>query len=225
AQTRRVSLLAGAGDVASDQMGGGAAVRLGVDVGGTFTDLVLVTDDGQVRIGKVLSRPKEGFASIQEGLEQMGVAATALKQVSYGTTIATNSVIERKGARVGMLCTRGFRDVLEHQRWHRRTLYDLHQTRPDPLVPRRHRLEVAERVAADGTILGELDERELLAAVEALEREGIESIAVCFLNAHANGANEHAVRAAIEREGGPRYLSLSSEIAPLVREWERTSTT
>ncbi len=200
-------------------------MRLGVDVGGTFTDLVLVTDDGQVRIGKVLSRPKEGFASIQEGLEQMGIPATALDQISYGTTIATNSVIERKGAKVGMLCTRGFRDVLEHQRWHRRTLYDLHQTRPDPLVSRRLRLEVTERVAADGEVLCQLDEQELREALEVFAREGIDSVAVCFLNAHANGANERRVRELIAHEDGPTYISLSSEIAPLIREWERTSTT
>src|SRR5207244_7370 len=100
--------------------GGGKPVRLGVDVGGTFTDLVLVTEGGQVHIEKVRSRPTDGFASILEGLTRMGVDPAAVKQISYGTTIATNSVIERKGARVGMLCSRGFRDVVEHQRWHRR---------------------------------------------------------------------------------------------------------
>jgi N-methylhydantoinase A len=200
-------------------------VRLGVDVGGTFTDLVLVADDGRVNIEKVVSRPGQGLASILEGLAQLAVEPTAVDQISYGTTIATNSVIERKGARVGMLCTRGFRDVLDHQRWHRRTLYDLHQTRPEPLVPRRHRLEVTERVSAAGEILREIDEQDVVNALTVFEQQGIESIAVCFLNAHANGSNERAARQVIERDGRARYVSVSSEISPLIREWERASTT
>jgi N-methylhydantoinase A len=186
---------------------------------------VLVADDGRVRIEKVVSRPREGLASILEGLTQLTVEPAAVDQISYGTTIATNSVIERKGARVGMLCTRGFRDVLDHQRWHRRTLYDLHQTRPEPLVPRRHRLEVTERVSAAGEILCEIEEQDVLDALTQFEREGIESIAVCFLNAHANGSNERAVRRVIERDGRGHYVSVSSEISPLIREWERASTT
>jgi N-methylhydantoinase A len=200
-------------------------VRLGVDVGGTFTDLVLITETGQVSIEKVLSRPKEGFASILEGLTRMGVDPAAVKQISYGTTIATNSVIERKGARVGMLCTRGFRDVVEHQRWHRRTLYDLHQSRPEPLVARRDRFNVTERVSAGGDVLQEIDEQDVLAALAELEREGMESIAICFLNAHANGSNERKVGDLVKRHWRTAYVSLSSEVAPLIREWERTTTT
>ena len=125
-------------------------MRLGIDVGGTFTDLVYMSADGKTRIEKVLSRPDDPFGAIREGLEKLGVPFDQIEQISYGTTIATNCILEKKGAKTGLLCTRGFRDILEHQRWHRRTLYDLHQVRPAPLVRRSLRLEVTERTSAHG---------------------------------------------------------------------------
>ena len=128
----------------------GNGLHLGVDVGGTFTDLV-VTGDGSVRVGKVPTRIGQPFAAISDGLRQIGVDIADISLMAFGTTIATNTVIERNGANTALLCTDGFPDILEHQRWHRRHLYDLQQTRPEPLVPRRLRIGVTERtLTAEG---------------------------------------------------------------------------
>lgn len=200
-------------------------MRLGVDVGGTFTDLVYVSDRGDVRIGKVPSRVNDPMEAIKEGLEQMGLALADVCEIVFGTTVATNTVIEKKGARTGLLCTEGFRDVLEHQRWHRRSMYDLQQTRPAPLVERALRIGIRERVSAAGEMLAAVNPAQVRAAVAALEAAGVESIAVCFMNSYRNGANEAAVRAALSNGRARKYVSLSVEVSPLIREWERTSTT
>ena len=199
--------------------------RLGVDVGGTFTDLMWAAPGHLARIAKVPTRIDDPYGAICEGLAQMDVAIGKISMIAFGTTIATNIVIERTGARTALLCTRGFRDVLEHQRWHRRYLYDLQQTRPEPLVPRHLRIGVGERVGADGTVLQELDSAEVSALIEALQREGVTSVAMCFLNSYRNSANEEAAGQALRNADSGLYVSLSSELAPLIREWERTSTT
>lgn len=199
---------------------------LGVDVGGTFVDLAVVEGDGKVRIEKVSTSDSEGiFDCVLQGLTRMGITPQAVGRVAFGTTIATNAVLERRGARVGLLCTQGFKDILEHQRWHRRHQYDLHEVRPDPLVPRWLRAEVSERVAADGSIVREVGEEDVEQALEIFKKERVEAIAVCFVNAYANGANERAALDVIRRRGGWSHVSVSSAIAPLIREWERTSTT
>ena len=199
---------------------------LGVDVGGTFVDLALVDDAGRIRIEKVPSSGSQAiFDCVLQGLSRLGVEPSGLTRIAFGTTVATNVVLERRGARVGLLCTRGFRDILEHQRWHRRHQYDLHEERPDPLSPRWLRLEIDERTAADGTVLKEVPEEDVLKALGIFQREGVEAIAICFLNGHANGYNERRAAQMLSEHEPGRYVSLSSELAPLIREWERTSTT
>jgi N-methylhydantoinase A len=198
-------------------------LHLGVDVGGTFTDLVVV-GDGRVRVGKVPTRVGEPFAAISEGLEQIGVGIGEISVMAFGTTIATNILIERTGAQTALLCTRGFTDVLDHQRWHRRHLYDLQQTRPAPLVRRALRVGLDERTLADGEVLSDVDAQEVLSAVAALREQGIESVAVCLLNSYANPHNEQEIGALINAADPDLYVSLSSAISPLIREWERTST-
>jgi N-methylhydantoinase A len=199
-------------------------LHLGVDVGGTFTDLV-VAGDGRVRVGKVPTRVGEPFAAISEGLQQIGVDIADISLMAFGTTIATNIIIERTGARTALLCTEGFMDVLDHQRWHRRHLYDLQQTRPAPLVPRALRVGLNERTLADTQVLIEVDPGEARSAVAELREQGVESIAVCLLNSYCNPENEKRVGEAIRAADDNLYVSLSSAISPLIREWERTSTT
>ncbi len=201
----------------------GNGLHLGVDVGGTFTDLV-VTGDGSVRVGKVPTRIGQPFAAISDGLRQIGVDIADISLMAFGTTIATNILIERTGARTALLCTQGFTDVLDHQRWHRRHLYDLQQTRPAPLVPRALRVGLAERTLADTEVLIDVDRDEVSSAVSALREQGVESIAVCLLNSYCNATNETRAAEAIRTVDPELYVSLSSAISPLIREWERTST-
>jgi N-methylhydantoinase A len=199
-------------------------LHLGVDVGGTFTDLC-VTGDGRVRIGKVPTRVDDPFGAILAGLDQIGLDISDVSAVAFGTTLATNILIERSGAKTALLCTEGFSDVLEHQRWHRRHLYDLQQTRPAPLVTRHLRIGMHERLASDGEVLVELDPEAVAGLVGSLKREGVESVAVCFLNSYRDSHNEAIAGRALREAADGLYVSLSSDIAPLIREWERTSTT
>ena len=204
--------------------------RVGVDIGGTFTDLIVAHDaTGAFVVGKTLTTPGDPSAAIEtvlrEALERLRLEAAALGTVVHGTTLVTNAVIERTGARTALLATRGFRDALEIGREQRFELYDLTIQHPRPLVPRHLRFDVPERTLADGTILEPLD----TAFVERLARElaerGIEAVAVAFLNSYANPASEQAARDAIRRAAPSLRVSLSSEVAPEIREFERTSTT
>ena len=204
--------------------------RLAIDVGGTFTDFVLIDDaDGTVRFGKVLSTPddpsKGSVAGAREALARYGIAAGAVRDVIHATTVATNAVLERKGAVTGLITTRGFRDTLEIGREARYDIYDLDLRVPAPLVDRPHRLEVDGRLAHTGRVLAELDEGSVEAAFAQLVQAGIQSVAICLLHSYANPAHEQRV-AAIARERFPRLeISVSSEVAGEVREYERTSTT
>jgi N-methylhydantoinase A len=204
-------------------------LRAGVDIGGTFTDLCLAGPDGVVAIGKSLGTPAAPAASVETvmraTLEAESLDAAAIQQVVHATTLVTNALIERKGARLALFATAGFRDVLELARERRPHLYDLDVWRPPPLVPRHLRFDVAERTLADGTVERPLD----VVAVEELAAElagcGIEGIAVSFLHSYANPANEQAARDAIGRVAPGLRVALSSEIAPEIREYERTQTT
>ena len=135
--------------------------RLGVDIGGTFTDIVLLGEDGTVETKKVLSTPDDYSRAIEDGIQRLlaetGIAPGDISEVAHGTTVATNAIIERKGVRVALVTTRGFRDVLEIARYRAPRLYDVFFRKPEPLVRRRHRMEVSERIAADGTVLAPLD--------------------------------------------------------------------
>ena len=210
-------------------MNGDLACRLGVDVGGTFTDLVLVTQDGRVVTRKVLSTSgnyaEAIFSGIADVLREAGIAGNNVKELIHGTTIATNAIIERRGARTGLVTTEGFRDLLEIGRLRLMRLYDMDQERPAPLVRRRWRFEVAERFDHRGEVIRPLDRDTLEQAIAGIAAENLESVAVCLIHAYANPKHEQAVAASIRERLAEVYLTLSSEVLPEIREFERTSTT
>src|SRR5882724_8638546 len=204
--------------------------RIGVDIGGTFTDLVWVDETtGAVRVGKLLTTPKDPSQAVEEGvvtlLHEAGAATTAVRALIHGTTLATNALIERKGARVGLLTTAGFRDAIEIGREGRYDMYDLFIDPPVPLVPRQLRVEVAERVQADGSVLRPLDEAQARTAVAELGALGVEAIAICLLHAYRNPAHERALARLCAELAPGVPVSCSSDVVPEIREYERTSTT
>ncbi len=203
--------------------------RLGVDVGGTFTDLVLVAPDGRALTRKVLSTTADYSRAIISGamalLAEASLPTDAVAEVIHGTTVATNAILERKGARTGLITTAGFRDLLEIGRLRLARLYDLDFQRPAPLVPRRLRLEVTERMSHLGEIITPLERESAEAAIDRLLVEGIESVAVCLLHAYANPAHEQAIAELVKKRVPDLALTISSEILPEMREFERTSTT
>jgi len=207
----------------------GNGYRLGVDVGGTFTDLVLSGSDGTARACKVLSTTANYADAIIRGMRELlaaaGLEPTAVSEVVHGTTVATNAILEHRGSRTGLITTSGFRDLLEIGRLRLARLYDLDFERPVPLVPRRRRLEVNERVDHRGRVLTPLDAVAAAAAIDRLLAEGVESIAVCLLHAYANAEHERAIGALVEERAPGVALTLSSDILPEMREFERTSTT
>jgi N-methylhydantoinase A len=204
--------------------------RVGVDIGGTFTDLVVFNDaSGRFAVGKMLTTPQDPSLAIEtllrETLEREDIDIGDVQQLIHGTTLVTNAVIERTGSRTALLATRGFRDSIEIGRENRYELYDLMLEMPQPLVPRYLRFDVPQRTLADGTTLQELD----IAFVERLTRElvenKIEAIAIAFLNSFANGSAECEARDTVLRIARQMRVSISSELVPEIREFERTSTT
>jgi N-methylhydantoinase A len=205
-------------------------VRIGVDVGGTFTDFVLYDEaTGRAHTGKRLTTPEAPSVAIVEGiarlLSETGIDAEQLHSVVHGTTLITNTLIERTGARVGLIGSQGFRDVLEMAREIRYDLYDLFIEPPPTLVPRHRRLTVPERVSVDGEIVLELDEGALRRAVRHLvEKEGIEALAIAFMHSYRNAAPERRAGEIVRELYPDLPLTLSSDVAPEIREYERTST-
>jgi N-methylhydantoinase A len=204
--------------------------RLGVDIGGTFTDLVWMDDaTGAVRVGKLLTTPKDPAQAVEQGvlrlLEDAGAVPAGVRSLIHGTTLATNALIERKGARTGLLTTAGFRDALEIGREGRYDMYDLLIDPPAPLVPRHLRLEVQERMAADGTVTRVLDPASAGTAIAALLAEGVEAIAISLLHAYRNPEHEFALARLVAAAAPALPVSSSSEVVPEIREYERTSTT
>ena len=207
--------------------------RIGIDVGGTFTDLVAVDGEGAVTIAKSASTPKDLSIGVMDGLgklaARMGLAIGELlartERIVHGTTIATNALLERKGAKVGLITTQGHRDVLEMREGLKGDRYDLRLAPPEPLVPRRLRLGVTERLDADGTVRIPLDHASLEAALHVLKAAGVEAVAVCYLHAYRDPTHERATRAAIAAELPGVFVSLSSEVLPQIKEFERVSTT
>ncbi len=200
-------------------------VRVGVDTGGTFTDFVYHTSDGQAHIFKLASTPTDPSVAITEGLARIARETGAKLseiEVIHGTTVGTNALLQRRGARTALVTTAGFEDVLEIGRQARPRLYDLNVTRPAPLVPRRLRFGVRERVAASGEVLEALDESALFRLVEKLRRARVESIAVVLLFSFVRPRHEQKIAEALRRLGVP--LSVSHLILPEYREYERTST-
>ncbi|RAI59586.1 hydantoinase/oxoprolinase family protein [Roseicella frigidaeris] len=202
--------------------------RLAVDIGGTFTDLVLDLPDRTLS-AKLLTTPEAPDRAVLEGmraiLAQAGCPPEAVGLVVHGTTLATNALIERKGARTALITTEGFRDSVEIAWEHRFEQYDLEMERPEPLVPRHWRLGVPERVAADGEVLLPLDEAALRTQTARLRAEGIEAVAVCFLHSFTNETHERRAGAILAEELPGVAISLSCEVAPEIREYERASTT
>jgi len=204
--------------------------RLGIDVGGTFTDLALLDEaSGTFSIGKVPSVTADPSQGILDGITRLlsrcGVAPEAVTYLAHGTTVATNTLLQRRGARTGLITTRGFRDLLEIARQRRPSLYDLHVGKPEPLVPRSRRVEVTERVMADGTPLVPLDQDETDLVLERIAREGVEALAICFLHAYLNPAHEQAVLERARRRLPGVFVSASHQVLPEFREYERLSTT
>ncbi|MBM3573683.1 MAG: hydantoinase/oxoprolinase family protein, partial [Alphaproteobacteria bacterium] len=203
--------------------------RIGVDIGGTFTDIVLIAPDGTLFSKKLLSTPADYSEAIESGvvslLAETGIAAAQIGEFFHGTTVATNAIIERKGAKVALITTEGFRDILELGRFRAPRLYDLTFRKPEPLVERRLRFEVPERMGADGAVVRELDLGALERISEAIESEGIGAVAVCFINAYANPANENAAVRFLAQRLPAVSVSASSQLLPQIQEYERTSTT
>ncbi len=202
--------------------------RLAVDIGGTFTDVVLELGERTVS-GKVLTTPEAPEKGVIDGvtrvLGEAGVEPDSIAMVIHGTTLATNAIIERRGARTALLTTQGFRDTLEFAYGHRFDQFDLELVRPDPLIARPLRLEAPERIASDGSVLKPLDEDAVRGIARQLKDRKIESLAICFLHAYANGTHEARARDILLEECPSLFVSLSHEVCPEIREYERTSTT
>src|SRR5258707_4487151 len=202
--------------------------RLAVDIGGTFTDVVLERDGGAHAI-KVLTTTDAPERGVMEGVRAILAEAKCrpaeVGLVVHGTTLATNALIERKGAHTALITTEGFRDSLEIAWEHRFEQYDIYMARPEPLVPRDLRFGVPERVAADGAVLLALDEHAVRTVAAELRRRKIEAVAVCFLHSFTTEAHERRAGAILAEELPGVAISLSCEVCPEIREYERTSTT
>lgn len=196
-------------------------IRIGVDTGGTFTDCVTI-EGGEVRISKVFSTPDDPARGIVDGVRKLIRSRDSVIHVVHGTTVGTNALLERKGARVALVTTKGFEDLIELGRQNRPRLYDLNVDRQPPLVPWRRRFGVAERTGADGRALRRPSRAEIRALKARLRKTPVESLALCFLFSYANPSNERAVARALAQLGLP--LSISHEILPEFREYERLST-
>lgn len=200
-------------------------MRVGVDVGGTFTDFVLLDEEtGKLEVQKVSSTSDNQMRGVMEGIERSGCAPREISMFLHGTTVATNAVIQKTGCRTGLLTTKGFRDVLKIRRTTRGKLYDVQWDPPEELVPRRYRLEIDERTDAFGRILKPVDQDEVLAAAEKLVQAGMESIAVVFINSYANPANEAETCRIISEAFPDLFVVSSSQVLREWREFERTST-
>ena len=203
--------------------------RLGVDIGGTFTDIVLARPDGSVLVSKVPSTPDDPGRAVVHGVDALlrraGVAPGDVVEVVHGTTVASNTILQKTGARTGLLTTRGFRDVLEIGRIRTPELFDLTWEKPVPLVKRRWRLEVDERMGADGRAVRPLDEGSVRAAATRLVDEGVTSVAICFVNSYVNSAHEAAAAELLRRHYPALEVTASHRVLPEIKEYERTSTT
>ncbi len=206
------------------------AWRVGVDSGGTFTDICLFEEEtGRIEIWKTPSTPDDpsrGIAEVvKQGLERVGADLSTISFFGHGTTVATNALIELRGVKTALITTDGFRDLLEIGRQKRPSLYDMFAEKPEILVPRDLRINISERLRADGSVEQALDLEQLRAVLKNLASQDIKALAVCFLYSFMNDAHEQAVMAEIREELGDVFVSLSSEVAPEFREYERLSTT
>src|ERR1700691_5747187 len=201
--------------------------RAGVDIGGTFTDIVLLGDGGERYTKKVSSTVDDYARAIVDGLSELlaVIGGGRIVELLHGTTVASNAILEHKGAKTGLITTRGFRDVLEIRNLRMPRLYDMSWTKPPPLVERRLRAEVDERINAEGGIDRPLDEDSVARAVRFLVAERVEAIAVCLLHAYRNPAHELRVKEIAAGLAPNLTLCVSAEVLPVINEYERTSTT
>jgi len=204
--------------------------RIGIDIGGTFTDLAAVEEEtGRVAVCKLLTTPHDFAAGVVAGLRQAltenSIDARDVTVLSHATTVVTNALLQHKGARAGLITTRGFRDVLELRRSSRADLYDLLQDAPAVLIPRRHRLEITERIDAEGNVVTPLAEQELPALIAAVDEAGLETVAVSLLFSFLNDAHERRIGAALRAVLPHVPVFLSCDVLPEIREFERASTT
>ena len=196
-----------------------STLSLSIDIGGTFTDFTLHdTATGELKVHKALTSPDDPSRALIQGLreflEEVGASTGDLRLIVHSTTLATNSIIERKGAKTALLTTKGFRDILEFGRERIYDMHDLHARFPDPLVPRSRRVEVSERADRDGLALTPVDLDGAAAVIEELVEQGVESIAVSLLHAYRNPAHERALKEVVENGRPDLRVSLSSDVAP-----------
>ena len=203
--------------------------RVGVDIGGTFTDIVLLGSDGAIHTKKISSSVGNYAQAIVDGLAELfaeiGLSGAPIEEIRHGTTVASNAILEHKGARVGLITTKGFRDVLEIRTLRMPRLYDIGWTKPPPLVERYLRLVVDERIDHRGAVERPLDPAEAARVVDALLAEKVEAVAVCLINSFANPAHELMLRDIVRDKAPHLPLSISYEVLPEIKEYERTSTT
>ncbi len=204
-------------------------IRVGVDIGGTFTDIVIMDAAGGIVAKKVSSTVDNYARAISEGLAtafaEHGIAGAEVAEVLHGATVASNAILELKGARTGLITTKGFRDVLELRLLRMPRLYDLTWEKPPMLVERHLRFEVDERINARGEVERPLDPAEVEAVLERLLAEQVEAISVCLLHSYRNDGHERMIRDVIPRKAPDMVLSISSEVLPEIKEYERTTTT
>ena len=203
--------------------------RIGIDIGGTFTDIVLVDKNGKIYEKKILSTPEDYsngvIGGIKEILNDSGVNKSDIKEVVHGTTIVTNACIELKGAKVGLITTKGFRDVLEIGRGRMPELYNLKWEKPPTLVPRYLRFEVDERIDKNGNIIKALDKNEVEKIIEKILSQNIESIAVCLFNSPKNDTHEKMISELLREKAPNLHVSISTIVMPMIKEYERTCET
>jgi N-methylhydantoinase A len=204
--------------------------RLGCDIGGTFTDFVLVNDQtGELITNKCLTTPADPSQAVEQGIRQLLNISPDfmphINEIIHGTTLVINAIIERKGARTGLITTKGFKDVLELGREIRYDAYDIFSQYPEPLVPRYLRREVAERIASDGRVIREIDPQAVRKVLNGLLEMGIESLAVCLINSYENPIHEKLIGEIVHKEAPDLSLSTSFEVLPQIREYERSCTT
>jgi N-methylhydantoinase A len=202
-------------------------VRFGVDIGGTFTDLVAMRGEDVVSVAKVLTTPDDPSLAVVRGIEALleDIEPGVVSEVVHGTTLVPNALIERRGARTALITTAGFRDTLAIRREHRYDIYDLFIELPPPLVPRRRRWEVPERVLSDGTVDTALDVDELVRHAKRIQSEGVESVAICFLHSYRAPEHEQQARAVLREAIPSLAVSTSSDVVPEIGEYVRSSTT
>ncbi|MEE2996933.1 MAG: hydantoinase/oxoprolinase family protein [Pseudomonadota bacterium] len=206
-----------------------STIHIGCDIGGTFTDIVAKLADGTLHIRKVASTPNDPGQAVVDGLagllKDLGANFGDVHEIVHGTTVGSNTILQKSGARTGLITTKGFRDVLEIGRIRTPRMFDLSWEKPEPLVPRRHRLEVGERMGADGKPVQSLPTDEVIAAGRMLLDEGVESVAICYINSCINSEHERSTVEILEQNFPELLVTASCDVLPEMKEYERTSTT